>query len=60
VSVVYLLIVEAMTLSDGIPSNHVTAVVRQAWQKEPWVFLWICSSLAYLAGHFFAAGKDAK
>lgn len=54
-----LLALEAVTLADSTPDNHITAVIRNAWEGDGnWVFLWLCSSLAYLAGHFFASRRQ--
>ncbi len=58
VSVVFLLAVEAFTLADAIPSNHITAVVRAAFASEPGVFMWLAFSLGYLAGHLFWSGRE--
>ena len=57
VSIVYLLGVEAFTLADTVASNHVTAVVRMAFAKEPGVFVWLAFSAGYLAGHLLWSGR---
>lgn len=57
VSVVFLLALEALTLADSVASNHITAVVRQAFAAEPGVFVWLAFSLGYLCGHFFWSGR---
>lgn len=57
VSAVFLLAVEAWTLADGTPLNHITAVVRMAFAKEPGVFMWLAFSVGYLSAHFFWSGK---
>lgn len=56
-SIVFLMAVEAWTLADQTPMNHITAVVRQAFAKEPGVFMWLAFSVGYLSGHFFWSGK---
>jgi hypothetical protein len=59
VSVGFLLILEAVTLADQTPMNHITAVVRAMYAKETWVFMWLAASLGYLCGHFFASGRKS-
>jgi hypothetical protein len=52
-SVAYLLVIEGITVADSTPMNHITAVVRGAFAKEPGVFVWLFFSLGFLSGHFF-------
>ena len=59
VSVLFLLGLEALTLSNDIAGDHITAVVRSAFAKEPWVFMWLSCSVSFLAGHFFASGRKS-
>ncbi len=51
---------EYKTLSDKIPGNHITAVIRIAWKRQPGVFLIVIvlltAFLFYLAGHLFWGG----
>lgn len=57
VSVVFLLALEAWTLADGTAANHITAVVRAAFAKEPGVFMWLAFSAGWLGGHLFWSGR---
>ena len=57
VSVVFLLAVEGWTLADQTQANHITAVVRQAFDKEPGVFMWLAFSAGWLGGHLFWGGR---
>lgn len=52
-SVVYLLVLEGITVADSTPMNHITAVVRAAFVKEPGVFVWLAFSAGFLSGHLF-------
>ena len=52
-SIVYLLVLEGITISDSTPMNHITAVVRVAFAKEPGVFMWLAFSAGWLGGHLF-------
>lgn len=56
-SVIFLLTLEAFTLSDSVASNHITAVVRQAFASEPGLFMWLAFSAGWLGGHLFWSGK---
>jgi hypothetical protein len=47
------LVLEALTLADWIPQNHITPIVRKAYRKEPGVFVLLAFILGYLFGHFF-------
>ena len=58
ISVLFLLGVEAFTLADSTPMNHVTAVVQSAFRSEPGVFMWLAFAVGYLAGHFFWRSKE--
>ncbi len=57
VSILFLLSLEAFTLADSVPSNHVTAVVRVAFASEPGFFMWLSFSAGWLGGHLFWSGK---
>lgn len=46
-------ILEAKTLSDSTPDNHITAVVRRAVKAQPGPFLLFMFALGYLCGHLF-------
>jgi hypothetical protein len=48
-----LLVLEGITVADSVPSNHITAIVRSAFEAEPGVFLWLAFTFGYLGGHFF-------
>jgi hypothetical protein len=52
-SVAYLLVIEGITVADSMPMNHITAVMRQAFAKEPGVFMWLAFSAGWLGGHLF-------
>ena len=52
-SVVFLLVLEGITVADSTPMNHITAVVRGAFAKEPGVFMWLAFSAGWLGGHLF-------
>ena len=52
-SAVSLLLLEGLTVADSIPSNHITSIVRSAFEEEPGVFIWLVFTLGYLSGHFF-------
>ena len=56
-SVLGLLTLEAVTLADATPLNHITAVVRQAFHAQPGVFVWLAFSVGFLCGHLFWGGK---
>lgn len=58
-SVMFLLALEAFTLADSTPVNHLTAVMRAAFAKEPGVFVWLAFSLGYLGGHIFWSGRKS-
>jgi hypothetical protein len=47
------LFVEYRTLKDNIPNNHITAVVRAAFKKEPGPFFLFALALGFLLGHLF-------
>jgi hypothetical protein len=51
---------EYRTLTDKVPGNHITAVVRAAWARQPGAFLIVIVllsiALAYLGSHFFWSG----
>lgn len=53
ISVCFLLVLEAITLADATPMNHITAVVQVAYYKEPGVFVWLAFSGGFLCGHLF-------
>ena len=54
-----LLILETLTLADSVPNNHITAIIRSAWEGDgDWVILWLVGSIGYLGGHFFASRKQ--
>lgn len=57
VSILYLLGLEAWTLADSVPLNHITAVTRAAFASEPGVFVWLAFSVGYLCGHLFWSGQ---
>ena len=57
VSVAGLLALEGVTLGDSVESNHITAVVRAAFAKEPGVFMWLAFSAGWLGGHLFWSGR---
>lgn len=57
-SVVLLLALEAVTLADATPLNHITAVVRQAFYAQPGVFVWLAFSIGFLCGHLFWGGRQ--
>ena len=57
VSVVFLLALEGWTLADQTAANHITAIVRQAFDKEPGVFMWLSFSAGWLGGHLFWSGR---
>lgn len=44
-------VLEWRTLSDGIPGNHITAVVRRAIKAQPGPFILLAFALGFLAGH---------
>lgn len=44
---------ESLTLSDKIAENHITAVIQNAWEKEPGVILVIACVFSYWMGHTF-------
>jgi hypothetical protein len=55
---------EYRTLKDDVPGNHITAVWRALWAKEPGAILlallalmgvitWVVAILAFIAGHIF-------
>ena len=54
-------VLEAVTLADDEPGNHITAVWRDLWAKEPGAILlallvmtnFLTATLAYIAGHIF-------
>lgn len=54
-------VLEALTLADDVPGNHITAVWRDLWAKEPGAILvallvltnFVTSVLSYIAGHIF-------
>lgn len=45
--------VEYRTLTDKIPDNHITAVIRAAYKSEPGVFVLFAFVLGYWFGHLF-------
>lgn len=47
------LVLEWKTLSDDIPGNHITAVVRAAVKAQPGPFLLMMFALGFLCGHLF-------
>jgi hypothetical protein len=47
------LLVEAKTLKDEIPDNHITAVVRKAMKAQPGPFILFFFALGFLCGHLF-------
>jgi hypothetical protein len=49
---------EVATLSDDIGGNHITAVVRAAFDAAPGVFVWLAFTCGFLAGHLFW-GREA-
>jgi hypothetical protein len=55
-----LLVLEWLTLADDIPGNHITAVIRSAWEKQAWAFVPLFFIVSYLAGHFFASAKEKE
>ena len=57
VSALFLLALEAFTLADSIPANHITATVRVAFAAEPGVFVWLAFSAGWLGGHLFWSGR---
>lgn len=44
---------EAKTLADKIPNNHITAVVRAAFKAQPGPFFLLGYALGFFSGHFF-------
>ena len=58
-------VLEAYTLADDVPGNHITAVWRDLWAKEPGAILlallvttnFLTAVLAYIAGHIFWGKK---
>jgi len=52
VTVVWL-VLEWRTLSDDIPGNHITAVIRRAVKKQPGPFILFAFAVGFLAGHLF-------
>lgn len=54
-------VLEAVTLADDEPGNHITAVWRDLWAKEPGAILlallvltnFLTGTLGYIAGHIF-------
>jgi len=44
---------EIKTLSDSMPGNHITAVVRRAVKAQPGPFLLFMFALGFLCGHLF-------
>lgn len=44
---------EAKTLADKIPNNHITAVVRAAVKAQPGPFVLLFFALGFLCGHLF-------
>lgn len=53
VYVAWLLFIEYRTLKDDVPDNHITAVMRSAVKKEPWVFIGLALVSGLLCGHCF-------
>jgi hypothetical protein len=47
------LFLEWKTLTDDIPGNHITAVVRRAVKAQPGPFLLLMFALGFLCGHLF-------
>jgi hypothetical protein len=56
-SAAFLLGLEFVTIGDSTPWNHITAVVRMAYAKEPGVFMWLAFSAGWLGGHLFWSGR---
>lgn len=48
-----LLVLEGVTVADSVPANHITSIVRSAFEAEPGVFIWLAFTFGYLSGHFF-------
>jgi len=54
-------VIEAVTLADDVPGNHITATWRAYWDAEPGAILLaliVCTNfltavLSYIAGHIF-------
>ena len=44
---------EYKTLSDDIPNNHITAVVRAAVKAQPGPFVLLMFAIGFLCGHLF-------
>jgi len=51
--VVGLLLLERKTLKDGVPANHITAVLRAAVKKYPWPWILLALVSGFLMGHCF-------
>ena len=53
---------EYKTLTDKIPGNHITPVIRAAFRAQPGAFLIVIVILAviaaYLGAHFFWGGVE--
>ena len=58
IAIVSLFVLEGITVSDAIPGNHITALVRGAYTSEPGVFIWLAFSTGFLGGHFFWYKKE--
>jgi hypothetical protein len=56
-SAAFLLALEFFTLGNSVDSDHITAVVRQAFAREPGVFMWLAFSAGWLGGHLFWSGR---
>lgn len=51
-------VLEWKTLTDNIPYNHITAVIRTAYYAEPGPFMLLSFIAGFFFGHFVWGGRQ--